>query len=107
LFALASSALFVSAVAAPALGATSTTVYVDDDGKGSAASCAGNKTIPDELPGRDDTVAPNTTFMVCPGAYVGEVDVSNAQNVRIIAVERWHATIVAPPDQSSGSPLVS
>ncbi len=97
--------LLIGVLAQPAMaGVAATTVwFVDDDGLAGANGCNGSQTVPSVIQDAVDAAAPYNTIKVCPGTFVGTVDVAT-EGLRLTATQAWAAIIKAPTD--AGGPVV-
>ncbi len=90
-------AMFAGVGATSVLATGPTVWYVDDDGMAGSNGCNGSQSVPSVIQDGVDLASPGDTVKVCPGTYVGTVDVAT-EGLRLTATEAWAAIIKAPSD---------
>jgi copper-binding protein NosD len=101
---LAATTAFVLLLPA-SVAAGETVRFVDDDGKGSATGCSGNRSIPSSIQSAVDQSGPGDRVIVCPGTYVGRVIV-DVPRLTIRGRDPWTAIVKPAPDHPSSEALI-
>lgn len=106
LLSLPIAALVASAMAAP-VAAAGTTRVVDNDGRGSPASCDGSVRAYRSIQGAVDDSAAGDTVVVCPGSYTGRVVVGQAKDRLTIRASRHLGATVRVGSSSGENSIIT
>ena len=99
-------ALVVGTAAAGVGAASHQTWYVDDDGTGTPSSCDGREIIPSTIQQGVDAAANGDRVLVCPGVYIGPIDISK-NGLVVRAKLGAKAMVLAASNHTSGEPLIT
>ena len=75
-------AVFIGLVAAP-VAASSSTRWVDDDGRAGPSSCSGSRSVTKHIQTAVDASRTGDTIVVCPGTYRGRVVIEGKKGLTI------------------------
>src|SRR5262245_24758987 len=109
-FATLSAALFVAASALPVSAGIVGEIFVDDDAVVGTGGCDDTGTVAFDTiqDAVDAAVLEDTTILVCPGIYVGqvEIDSDDPDGLVIRSTVPWKATVRPEATDNSVNPII-